>query len=147
MSCPGGVNTDGFSNLDEKLSWVSTLRGRLGWAQEGWLFYVTGGGAWAKVDTDLSFNCPAGCGPIGGATTGAASFSDTKGGWAAGAGIEVRLIGNWTGRVEYLHIDVGSVSHTVIGAPTATFVTFDNKIQDNIFRAGLNYKFDWIWPR
>src|SRR5262249_29456754 len=43
-----------------------------------------------------------------------ASFTShtTKVGWAIGAGAEVRLGGNWTGKVEYLYLDFGNVSTT-----------------------------------
>ena len=34
----------------------------------------------------------------------------TKAGWTLGAGIEARLWGNWTGKVEYLYMDFGRVS-------------------------------------
>src|SRR5262249_56545607 len=36
----------------------------------------------------------------------------TKAGWALGAGAEVRLGGNWTGKIEYLYLDFGNVSTT-----------------------------------
>src|SRR5262249_21592290 len=41
----------------------------------------------------------------------------TKAGWALGAGAEVRLGGNWTGKIEYLYLDFGTVS-TTAGLPT-----------------------------
>jgi outer membrane immunogenic protein len=34
----------------------------------------------------------------------------TKAGFAVGAGAEVRLAGNWTGKVEYLYLNFGRVS-------------------------------------
>jgi outer membrane immunogenic protein len=35
---------------EEKLDWLSTVRGRLGWAQGANLWYVTGGIAWARIE-------------------------------------------------------------------------------------------------
>lgn len=35
---------------EQRLDWVSTARGRLGWAQGTNLWYVTGGAAWARIE-------------------------------------------------------------------------------------------------
>ena len=34
-----------------KERWLATARGRLGYPVDKWLFYVTGGAAWAKIDS------------------------------------------------------------------------------------------------
>jgi outer membrane immunogenic protein len=62
-------------------------------------------------------------------------------------GAEVALAGNWTGKFEYLYMDLGSLDDTdvattlrvtsVRGGQTLTHTTFTDKI----FRVGLNYKF------
>ena len=41
---------------------------------------------------------------------GFAEDHDTKAGWAAGAGIEAALAGNWTAKLEYLHVDLGNIN-------------------------------------
>ena len=77
-----------------KLPWFGTARARLGYSVGSTLFYATGGYAYGSVKTrvDLTF--------LG--TTTRASFSETKGGWTVGAGIETpfTLLGlfgpNWT---------------------------------------------------
>jgi outer membrane immunogenic protein len=67
----------------------------------------------------------------------------------AGVGAEVVLAGNWTGKFEYLYMDLGSLDDldaeispprviSVSGGQTLTHTTFT----DNIFRVGLNYKFN-----
>jgi opacity protein-like surface antigen len=69
----------------------------------------------------------------------------TKAGWTAGVGIEAQLIGNWTGKLEYLYMDLGSVSTGPTVAPNVNATvaaTFNSRITDNIVRAGINYKFD-----
>jgi len=68
----------------------------------------------------------------------------TKAGFAVGAGAEVRLAGNWTGKVEYLYLDFGRVSTAATNPLNATplAVSFDSRVTDHIVRVGLNYKFD-----
>jgi outer membrane immunogenic protein len=73
----------------------------------------------------------------------------TKAGWALGAGAEVRLGGNWTGKIEYLYLDFGKVS-TTASLPTNSTplgINFNSRVTDHIVRVGVNYKFDLneIW--
>jgi opacity protein-like surface antigen len=68
----------------------------------------------------------------------------TKAGWALGAGAEVRLGGNWTGKIEYLYLDFGKVS-TTASLPTNSTplgINFNSRVADHIVRVGVNYKFD-----
>ncbi len=68
----------------------------------------------------------------------------TKAGWALGAGAEVRLGGNWTGKIEYLYLDFGKVS-TTASLPTNSTplgMNFNSRVTDQIVRVGVNYKFD-----
>ncbi len=75
----------------------------------------------------------------GSATTITSSFSNTKSGYAVGGGAEFRLWGNWTGKVEYLHIDVAGTTNT--GGPnTFVLTTATGRIKDDIVRLGVNYK-------
>jgi opacity protein-like surface antigen len=71
------------------------------------------------------------------------SSHNTKAGWTVGGGIEGRLAGNWTAKLEYLYLDLGTVS-TVPALATNTTVAaaFSSRVTDNIVRAGINYKFD-----
>jgi outer membrane immunogenic protein len=130
--------------LDQRLRWFGTVRGRLGaTVAPTVLAYVTGGLAYGEIKTDMSLSgFTLGGGPAPLAT---ASSSTTKAGWTVGAGIEARLGGNWTGKIEYLYMDLGSVSGSVLNpftAPPTTF-TFSSHITDNIVRVGLNYKFGY----
>jgi outer membrane immunogenic protein len=82
---------------------------------------------------------------------GASGFSGTRAGWTAGAGIEWMFAPRWIVRAEYLHYDLGSVSTgftltqvnlVVGGAPWgAAVVTSNTKIDGDIVRAALSYKF------
>ena len=64
----------------------------------------------------------------------------TRFGWTLGVGLEAQLIGNWTGKLEYLHMDFGSIPTVV---PNGTVSTqFNSRISDDVVRVGVNYKFD-----
>jgi outer membrane immunogenic protein len=115
----------------DKLEWFGTVRGRVGWAMDRWLPYVTGG--WAY-----------GHGSISGTTTTTtpttATFSATQdySGWTVGGGVEWTFLNNWSAKVEYLYIDFGDGPSV---PATATGNIVSSKMTDNIVRAGLNYKF------
>jgi outer membrane immunogenic protein len=115
--CPAGCSTSD--------TWLSTVRGRAGYAFGGVLPYVTGGLA---------------LGDIRAATPGFAGASETNAGWTAGGGIEFGLTGNWSAKAEYLYVDLGRFNCGVScnGLPT------DNvSMHDNVVRAGVNYRFGW----
>ena len=66
-------------------------------------------------------------------------------GWTIGGGFESRLVGNWTGKVEYLHMDFGSIATVPAVALDATIATIINtRLTDDIVRIGVNYKFDQL---
>jgi outer membrane immunogenic protein len=123
-------------------SWLSTIRGRLGYAFNSVLVYGTGGVAFGKVgftqsDREFSFNGL-------GFGNEASSASVTKTGWAAGAGIEYALTPNWIISAEYLHVDLGTVNSagvvTSLNPATAT-LNFSTSLTSDIGRGGLTYKF------
>ena len=85
ITCPTGCET--------KNNWLGTVRGRLGYAWDRVMPYVTGGLAVGDIEAN----------PLG-----FAGVNDTKVGWAAGGGVEAALTGNWTAKLEYLHVDLGT---------------------------------------
>ena len=106
-------------------AWLATFRGRLGYAFDRWLPYLTAGGAYGNVKAEVSV-------PAFGLS---ASSSSSQFGWAFGAGLEYAFMGNWTAKIEYLYVDLGSFDTGP--APIVNNVSF----KENIVRAGLNYKF------
>jgi outer membrane immunogenic protein len=65
-------------------------------------------------------------------------------GWTAGGGIEGHIAGNWTAKGEYLFIDLGSQSGSVVndfGLGFTQTATISTSVREHIFRLGLNYKF------
>ncbi len=106
-------------------TWLATFRGRLGYAFDRWLPYITAGGAYGNVKAEVSV-------PAFGLS---ASTSKSQLGWAFGAGLEYAFLGNWTAKIEYLYVDLGNFDTGP--APIVNNVSF----KENIVRAGLNYKF------
>jgi len=110
-------------------NWLATLRGRAGYAADRVLFYATAGGAFANMQT--SFN---------GVTTG-----HTQTGWTAGAGVEWAFAENWSAKVEYLYVNLGSGTVTCTLTPQCTFpatgIPVSVGLTENLVRAGINFKF------
>lgn len=134
---------DGFAPtvaFTQNLEWFGTFRGRAGaLVTPDTLIYVTGGLAYGQIRTDgifTSYNVH---------TINTLAFSQTSRqvGWTAGVGLEQRIAGNWTGKIEYLYMDLGTVSGSV--AEPRNFpplvLTYRSHLTDNILRIGLNYKF------
>ena len=103
--------------------WLATLRGRLCYAFDRFLPYVTGGASF---------------GDIKGEVAGAGSFSKTAVGWNVGGGLEYAFLNNWSAKLEYLYVDLGTAT---CGAGCSTTNPFDVTFSTQIVRGGLNYKF------
>jgi outer membrane immunogenic protein len=53
--CPTPICTVPITaSFSQSMPWFGTVRARLGYAANSWLFYATGGYAYAQIDTDLS---------------------------------------------------------------------------------------------
>ena len=117
--------TIGFPiTVSERIRYFGTVRGRLGYAQDRWLAYVTGGYAYTNFGVD-------------GTQLGVAfSSKDTGSGYTLGSGLEYAFAQNWSGKLEYLFMD--TATRNVV---TANFMTDNLRYRNNIVRVGLNYKF------
>ena len=130
-------NTLWISETQER--WFVTARGRLGltnfwWFGDKTMVYVTGGGAWAKIDaSEWLTTTPQ--------TTGHQE-SNTRSGWTVGGGIEYALGYGWSVKSEFLYADFGTFT-TFTSPPfnAANIFSRDVKVKDYIWRAGMNYKF------
>jgi outer membrane immunogenic protein len=125
-------------NLTDKIDWFGTVRGRVGFlAGAKVLLYATGGLAYGGVNSSEIIGAPA----FGFST------SDTRAGWTVGAGVEGVIGGNWTAKLEYLYIDLGTTSGSFL-TPIAAFgggfvsANYSSHITDNILRVGVNYRFN-----
>lgn len=112
------------ASLEDKIPWFGTVRGRIGAAFDRFLIYGTAGGGWGDFETT---------GTVPG--FGSASASQSHFVFAGGAGVEVGLTQNVSARIEYLYLDTGNIDN-IGGVAGVT-----GRVQDNLVRAGLNWRF------
>jgi outer membrane immunogenic protein len=115
----------------DKVSWFGTTRLRAGFAADRWFFYGTGGLAYGRIKID---------GVATGLLTGAYSASNTKTGWTGGAGVEAAIDNKWSWKLEYLYASFSGFSNTYVFTGVPVVVMYP-RINENIVRAGLNYRF------
>jgi outer membrane immunogenic protein len=134
--------TGGSAALSDKLDWFATFRGRLGFTvTPNVLLYATGGAAWGEVETSVGLTALTAAGvPV----TALGTNKTDRFGWTIGGGIEAMFAANWSAKIEYLYLDMGSISNSVVmpvasGIPLGANVT--SRVTDNIIRAGINYHF------
>ncbi len=121
--------------------WFSTIRGRVGWAQENWLFYATGGLAIVGTrycGSDLSGDAPS-CTNDQDETF---QRKDTELGFTVGAGFEAKLDESWSLKGEYLYIDLGEDTVQYDPSPAIEFAFVESHA--HIARLGLNLMIDCI---
>jgi outer membrane immunogenic protein len=117
----GGVcAADGGGICQTQQSWIGTTRARVGYAFDRWLPYVTGGVAYGNIEALQ---------PTGTSTS-------TNVGWSAGTGLEYGIDRNWSAKVEYLHIDLGTATFMGAASGTSTLAVPAN---NNLARVGINY--------
>ncbi len=162
---PSGVGNNPATVTDtNKLDWFGTARGRLGVTSDRWLVYATGGLAYGQVKVSGNAQPANNIGNLANAPI-VWDQSTTKVGWTIGAGVENALSGNWRWKIEYLYVDLGSVTanasggvgtiannppgncYAAVGAPGCIPMnvpasgTITSKLVDNIVRVGINYHF------
>jgi len=76
----------------------------------------------------------------GGGVTASLTQNTTPSGWTIGGGTEIALAQHWSAKLEYLYVDLGTVTNAVaiIGAPT---LVDRARVQMNVVRVGINYRF------
>jgi outer membrane immunogenic protein len=121
----------GILSGTDQIPWIGTLRGRVGVAFDRFLLYATAGGAATQLISTVNVGA-----------IGSASTSFTHGAWTAGGGLEAAITNDLSARVEYLYVDAGNINVAQVGPP---FVTVTGRMQDNLVRAGLNYRLPVAW--
>lgn len=105
--------------------WFGTVRGRVGYAWDRTLWYVTGGALYGESE-------------LNGTVTGVGPFSssETFWTWTVGGGVEWAIWDRWTAKVEYLY---AGTPNNVPAIPRTTIL--DGSTDTHIVRTGLNFRF------
>ena len=124
-----GTFSSGRTGID---GYYGTIRGRVGYAMGQWLFYGTGGWAFAQGRTTAS------SGVIGGPASTTSASLDLSG-YTVGGGIEYAVNNALSVKAEYLYTDFDKkrfVTNTGFGPVTST------ASQDtHLLKVGVNYRF------
>jgi outer membrane immunogenic protein len=131
----GGGTAAGTFTASERLDWLGTVRGRVGWVWDQALLYATGGLAYGHVSVSQN--------TIFAAVQYPSSTDDIRAGWTAGGGLEYAFAPNWSVKVEGLYYDLGTVSTQGVASPAVTAYVGgkDFSVKGAIVRAGINYRF------
>jgi outer membrane immunogenic protein len=115
-------------------NWLFTLRGRGGYAFDRALLYLTAGGAFGNVETTLN----------------GVNSTKTQAGWTAGLGLEYAFAQNWSARIEYLYVNLGTGSASGVCGKAACLAAnagaplpfnLSTGLTENLLRFGVDYKF------
>ena len=119
--------------------WLAMARGRIGYAQDKWLWYVTGGGAWAGIDVQ-EYD---GLAPT---LRNSGVQRVNRGGWVVGFGTEYAVAYGWSVKWETLYMDFGTFRAFDTTPVACNCGNADIKLSQWVSRFGLNYKFDSYSP-
>ncbi len=137
----GGTTQSAHTEANTKdVTWFSTYRGRLGFAADRALFFLTGGLAVAHINSSLAYTLAGAAAPLY-----LGSDSRTRTGYTVGGGFEYAFTNNLSAKLEYLYLDFGTYtfdSAIIIALPAIAWAT-DVRAREHIVRVGLNYKLDW----
>jgi outer membrane immunogenic protein len=125
--------------------------------QDRTLWYIKGGGAWAKTNYTLNTRTSSTETIIDTAdlnaldsvttTTSSHSFQQSRShwGWTVGTGVEFALWDNWSTRIEYDYLNIKNSNIS-----DSNFTNFCNntgncgaKQEIHLVTIGLNYRFNW----
>jgi outer membrane immunogenic protein len=121
------------TEMKTSMKWLATLRGRIGYAFDPWLFYVTGGGAWSKESQTIT--------EFAEGAVNALSYSSKRSGYTVGTGFEYALNQHWSAKLEYNYIHFGSQTFAV--DPVMDSEAAGAKVTPEIHavKFGVNYRF------
>jgi len=119
----------GIIPVRTEIELMYSARARIGLATGRVLAYITGGVAFAKLETEVNL------GIFGGFTED--SDKNTHIGWTIGSGIEYALTDSLVLRSEYLYADFNDEDYEYFDG----FVTSEVELQTHTFRVGAAWKF------
>ena len=111
------------ASCETRNKWLATIRGRLGYAFDRFLPYITAGLA---------------AGDINATRPGFPGGSSSNAGWTVGAGLEFGIASNVSVKAEYLYVDLGNFN---CGFNCGLVGNGNVSYDANILRGGLNIRF------
>lgn len=131
----GSESSTDFARTSATINAWGTFRGRVGFTTGQWLFFVTGGAAYANVNLNSAF-----------ATQAPFTMFDTtqtRLGGVAGAGFEYMFAPNWMLNFNYQYVDLGHLSDTSFAASRGTAIvqTANVHAQFQAAMIGFSYRF------
>jgi outer membrane immunogenic protein len=123
----------GAATCSSKIDALGTIAARLGWAFDHLLLYGKGGAAWSNDSHQVLMNT--------GDIQRLFSTNETRWGWMVGVGVEYAFTDNWSAKIEYNYMDLGS--DALRFADTSGTVFMDTNIRErvNVVKVGVNYRF------
>jgi outer membrane immunogenic protein len=135
---PGAIaaGSNPLRNFETEQDWIATARARLGYAADKWLWYVTGGVAYAGLEVNNDACAVA-------ANACRVPTSVKRFGWIAGVGTEYALGGGWSAKGEALYANFGTFHYDDSPAANGCVQCYsmDVKMHEWILRLGINYRF------
>jgi high affinity Mn2+ porin len=124
----------GAANYGDTVELFGTVRGRIGYDVNHWLYYATGGLAWTY---DQFNRTTISAGPAGDPPEGAVeAVFGGRIGWTVGGGVEAPIAPGWSAKAEYLYAQFGNTAVTF----PASGQSFASNLAMHEFRVGLNYR-------
>ncbi len=115
----------GTATIASNITMIDTLRARVGYAQDNWLFYGTVGVAMANGSAAFNQTVGFACNSPTFLVAACTSKSEWHPGLAAGGGLEYGFTPNISAKLEYLWVGAGAV----------------NTLSENMVRGGVNFRF------
>jgi outer membrane immunogenic protein len=135
INAANAITVGSSSNVD----WFGTARGRVGWAIDRWLVYATGGLAYGNSKYAVTMSDTLGF-------TANSNINTTRLGYVVGGGVEWAFTQNWTAKVEYQYINLGTYNVAaveIVGGAASTFAIATQAHPDfHSVRLGINYLFN-----
>ncbi len=121
-------------NCTSKIDALGTAAARLGVAFDHLLLYGKGGAAWVNNGYQIKINLAPG--------TLVFSTNQLQWGWMFGLGAEYAFTNNWSAKIEYDYMDMGTRAQRFTDSISGN-VLIDTDIRErlNIVKVGVNYRF------
>jgi len=142
---PSPIDPARFNSFtaEDQITWLASLRGRVGFTGGKSLFYLTGGIAWQGIEREATLDVVTGPGPS--SVFEGTTISGNRPGYTLGAGMEHKFSENWSLRGEYrfYQFDRSNTDNlnfaTAIGEAAAALRSGNNNV--HTFLLGLTYHF------